>query len=212
MDAILFIAALCAVAVVAVLLARAFYKKPRDWRTEEGELRRPVPAFPRRTLQDQQSEYLDQQLEAVTRAAVTFYARKIMGRGEFEVFRAAMSVTRQSYPSGAYPFYIFPQVSLGQIIGTDAPSQWQADQAHRAINSKRCDFLIADRYGQPIAVLEYQGSGHNLGGTAERRDRVKRIALNKAGVRFVEIRDGTGQDEMQQIIRDLLVQAEKKPA
>jgi hypothetical protein len=214
MGIILFIAALCAAAVVTVLLVRAPHRKTRDLRTGNGALRHPAPVlFPRDTLQDQQSDYLDQQLEAVTRDSVTFYARKVMAPGEFEVFRAAMSVTRQSFPGGVYPFYIFPQVSLGQIIGTNAPApiEWQADQAHRAINSKRCDLLIADRYGNPVAVLEYQGGGHNIGATAERRDRVKRIALEKAGVRFVEIKDGTSQAEMQQTIRNVLTQAEKRP-
>ena len=127
-----------------------------------------------------------------------------MGRGEHELFRAALSVTRQPMPSGTFPFYVFPQVSLGQIIRTSAPDEWQADHAHRAINSKRCDLLIADRNGNPVAVLEYQGSGHDVGGTAKRRDEIKRIALERAGVRFIEIQDGTPQAEIQQIIRQLL--------
>lgn len=213
MDIILFTAALCVVALVAVLFVLALYRKTRDLRTGNGALRHPAPVpFARNTLQDQQSERLDQQLEAVMQDSVSFSPRKVMAHGEFEVFRAAMSVTRQSFPSGTYPFYVFPQVSLGQIIRTTAPMPWQADQAYRAINSKRCDLLIADRYGNPVAVLEYQGSGHNIGGTAERRDRVKRIALEKAGVRFVEIKDGTSQAEIQQTIRELLTQTEKKPA
>ena len=76
--------------------------------------------------------------------------------------------------------------------------------AYRAINSKRCDLVIADRYGNPVAVLEYQGSGHNIGGTAGKRDEIKRIALERAGVRFVEIMDGTTPDEIQRTIRELL--------
>jgi hypothetical protein len=59
-----------------------------------------------------------------------------MNGGEYELFRAALNVTRQSIPSGSYPFYVFPQVSLGQIIRTHALLDWHADQAHRAINSK----------------------------------------------------------------------------
>jgi hypothetical protein len=82
-----------------------------------------------------------------------------MGRGEFELFRAALNVTGSRFRSGQYPFYVFPQVALGQIVRTAAPLEWQADHAHRAINSKRCDLLIADRNGNPVAVLEYQPRG-----------------------------------------------------
>jgi hypothetical protein len=64
--------------------------------------------------------------------------------------------------------------------------------------------LIADRDGHPIVVLEYQGSGHDLDGTAMRRDEIKRIALERAGVRFIEIKDGTAPAEIQRTIRDLL--------
>jgi hypothetical protein len=48
-----------------------------------------------------------------------------MNRGEYELFRAAMGVTRQSLPAGPFPFYVFPQVSLGQIIGTQGA--WERD-------------------------------------------------------------------------------------
>jgi hypothetical protein len=135
---------------------------------------------------------------------VTFSKSRVMGGGEYGLFRAALSVTRQPMPSGSYPFYVFPQVSLGQIIRAHANSDWHADQAHRAINSKRCDLLIADRSGNPIAVLEYQGTGHNIGGTAARRDEIKRIALERAGVRYVEIKYDATPAEMQQMVRDLL--------
>jgi hypothetical protein len=138
------------------------------------------------------------------RERVTFRASRIMGRGEYELFRAAISVTRQPMPAGAFPFYVFPQVSLGQIIRTTAADEWQADQAHRSINSKRCDLLICDRNGNPVAVLEYQGAGHDIGGTAKRRDFIKRVALERAGVRYLEIPDATSPADMQRIIRELL--------
>jgi hypothetical protein len=186
-------AAAVAVTIAAVVIARTLYRSPSS--------------APRKAGKEQQDERLAQQLEAVTRESVTFSTRRVMGRGEFELFRTVLCVTRQPLPTGSYPFYVFPQVSLGQIIRTAAPSDWQADQAHRAINSKRCDLLIADRHGNPVAVLEYQGTGHNIGGTADQRDRIKRIALERAGVRYVEIRDGATPAAIQQIIRALLTRA-----
>jgi hypothetical protein len=53
-------------------------------------------------------------------------------------------------------------------------------------------------------VLEYQGAGHNIDGTARRRDEIKKTALERAGVRYVEIIDSTTSVEMRQIIRQLL--------
>jgi hypothetical protein len=104
-----------------------------------------------------------------------------MGRGEYQLFCSAMKVTGQPMPCGQYPFYVFPQVSLGEIIGSEARD------AYNAINSKRCDLLLADRRGNPVAVLECQGSGHGIGGTAKQRDDGKRRALERAGVSYVEI-------------------------
>lgn len=155
---------------------------------------------PRKSVEEQQSEWLDKQMEAVCRDEVTFYKHRVMGRGERDMFYAALNVIQQPLPSGPYPFYVFPQVSLGQIIGAKAPRSWLANQAHQAINSKRCDLLLSDRQGNPVAVLEYQGEGHNIGGTAARRDEIKRIALEGAGVRFIEIRAGASQAEIRRTV------------
>jgi hypothetical protein len=196
-----------AVAAVALVLARYLYRQTRELHRQTRELRSQhailagqIPI--RKTAEKQQDEQLERQLEAVLREGVIFGTSRIMGRGEYELFRAALSVTRQ--PMLALPFYVFPQVSLGQIIRTTAANEWQARQAHPAINSKRCDLLIADRYGNPIAVLEYHGAGHDIGGSAGRRDQIKRIALGPAGVRYIEIPEGTSWADMQRIIRQLL--------
>jgi hypothetical protein len=57
------------------------------------------------------AEHYAQQFSAVTGQAVTFRKSRIMGRGEYELFRAALTVTGQPMPRGQYPFYVFPQVS-----------------------------------------------------------------------------------------------------
>lgn len=54
------------------------------------------------------------------------------------------------------------------------------------INSKRADFLVVDREGWPVAVIEYQGSGHYQG-NAQERDAVKRTVLPRAGIRYIEV-------------------------
>jgi Protein of unknown function (DUF2726) len=122
------------------------------------------------------AQHYAQQLTAVTEQQITYRKSRVMGRGEFDLFRSAMSVTGQPLPRGEYPFYVFPQVALGQILRTEPASGAAADAAYRAINSKRCDLLLADRSGLPVAVLEFQGSGHYVGDTAQQRDEIKRRA------------------------------------
>ena len=56
--------------------------------------------------------------------------------------------------------------------------------AFRPINAKRCYFLIIDRFGQPVIVIEYQGSGH-LQNHAVERDAIERTALESAGITFM---------------------------
>jgi len=41
----------------------------------------------------ERSEFLDRQVEAVIRQRMTFYRRRMMNRGEYELFRAPFGVT-----------------------------------------------------------------------------------------------------------------------
>jgi hypothetical protein len=133
-----------AIAAVAVLVARLLYRQSCELGRQNAVLRGRTPI--RKTAEQQQDERLERQLEAVMRERVTFRASRIMGRGEYELFRAALAVTRQPMPAS---WYVFPQVALGQIIRTTAADDWQADQAHRSINSKRCDLLNLRPQRQP---------------------------------------------------------------
>jgi hypothetical protein len=81
------------------------------------------------------------------------------------------------------------QVSLGEVLSSpDA-------RAYSAINSKRVDLLIVSRSGDPIAAIEYHGHGHYQG-TAAARDAVKKEALRKAGVRYIEVTPESGTADM----------------
>jgi hypothetical protein len=87
------------------------------------------------------------------------------------------------------------QVCLGEVLSSpDA-------RAFSAINSKRVDVLLVDEDSQPIAAIEYQGSGHYQGSAAA-RDAVKKEALRRAGVRYIEIStDHTPKDLATEIAR-----------
>ena len=84
---------------------------------------------------------------------------------------------------------VMAQVRLGEILySPDA-------RAYSAINGKRVDLLIVSRGGDPIAAIEYQGHGRYQG-TAAARDAVKKEAVRKAGVRYIEVTPESGTESM----------------
>ena len=96
-------------------------------------------------------------------------------------------ITRQR-PERRYR--VFAEISLGAFVATEGPRDRKeiGQLAWRAISAKRLDFLIIDGRGFPAVAVEYHGTGHHQeGGQAAARDAVKRRALEKAGIEFVEI-------------------------
>jgi hypothetical protein len=93
------------------------------------------------------------------------------------------------------------QVSLGEVLSSSDA------RAYSAINSKRVDLLIVSRNGDPIAAIECQGHGHYQG-TAAARDAVKREALRKADVRYIEVTLERGIEDMAREI-SRIAQAER---
>lgn len=88
------------------------------------------------------------------------------------------------------------QVSLGEILAS------KQEDAFRAVNSKRVDFLIVDTRARPLGVVEYQGGGHHQG-TAAARDAVKKAALRRASIDYYEISAGDTPAELRAIIQKL---------
>jgi len=130
-----------AVAICAVYLAFRFFREnrqlARDLRRyqqqvenlllENRKLTAPKPP-PRKTPEQweaereaQQAERQTKQLRDVQLEDVTFITQKVMSGGELDMFYAGRDVTGQSRPINPYPFYIFPQVSLGEIMRTSSP-------------------------------------------------------------------------------------------
>lgn len=132
----------------------------------------------------------DDQLYFVTNS--TFQKRTIMNKSEYALFCKLERMLSKHHRT----YRVFPQVSLGEIIGS------KDENAFRSINSKRVDFAIINAWGEPCAVVEYQGSGHYQGNAAL-RDAVKREACNKANVRFFEIPAQYSDVEIEQVERFL---------
>lgn len=131
--------------------------------------------------------------EAITDAAdqlrivceAVFDKRRILNKAETRVLQAAEAAIR----AADLPWRVMAQVSLGEVLTT--PDR----RAYGTINSKRVDLLVVTRLGDPVAAIEYQGSGHYQG-NAPARDAVKREALRRAGVRYIELTPEHGPDDL----------------
>jgi hypothetical protein len=148
---------------------------------------------PFRPAKDRAADLTDpgQQLHAVM--AASFERRKLLSSSEYKVFKIVeddIAVARRGYR-------VFAQTCLGEILSSPD------DDAFHSINSKRVDILIVDRGGWPAVAVEYQGNGHYQG-TAAARDAIKKEALRKAGVRYVDVSENDSPAQIRSRIREQL--------
>ena len=125
--------------------------------------------------------------------AASFEKRRLLNRSEYQAFKiieADIAAARRGYR-------VFAQTSLGEVLRSPD------EDAFHSINSKRVDILIVDKGGWPVAAVEYQGDGHYQG-TAAARDAVKKEALRKAGIRYVEITATDSAEQIRSRVREQL--------
>ena len=125
-----------------------------------------------------------------------FEKRRLLSKPESRVLYAAERAIREE----KLAWRVMAQVSLGEVLASpDA-------RAYGAINSKRVDILIVSSSGVPIAAIEYQGNGHYQGSAAA-RDAVKKEALRRAGVRYMEVTPEHDLDERaRELVRAAMVE------
>jgi hypothetical protein len=122
-----------------------------------------------------------------------FGARRVMSKGEYGVFKA-VEAEAAAFRDG---YRVFAQTSLGEVL-------WSEDsRAYSAINSKRVDILVIGPTGLPVLAVEHQGPGHYQGDAAA-RDAVKKEALRRAGVAYLEVSDGELPDGVRAKVREIL--------
>jgi len=131
------------------------------------------------------------QLDAVM--AAPFEKQRVLSPAEYRVFR----IIENELSTAQRGYRIFGQTSLGEILRSPCPN------AFSSINSKRADILVIDPYGWPVLVVEYQGSGHYQG-TAAARDAIKKEALRKAGVRYLEVGESDSDNQIRSRVREQL--------
>jgi hypothetical protein len=130
--------------------------------------------------------------------AADFARNKVMSRSEYEVFMIVEDEAR------AFRGHrVFAQTSLGEILTS------RDDRAFRCINSKRVDVLVVAWNGYPVVAVEYQGGGHYQNDAAA-RDAVKKEALRKAGVEYVEIASAHSPNEVRRLVRTALGRADNR--
>jgi hypothetical protein len=121
------------------------------------------------------------QMKAI--AQVGFKTVPLLNRSEYKLLPLLESIARD-LRSG---HWVMAQTSLGEILKiSTAPDDNLKSAAFASINAKRLDFAIFDRAGHIALAIEYQGQGHYQP-SAFMRDAVKREALRKAGVPFLEV-------------------------
>ena len=128
-----------------------------------------------------------EQLRAVM--AGTFTAKNVLSRTEARVMHAA----ERAIAAAGLKWRVMAQVALGEVLASDD------EAAFRAINAKRVDLLIVSAKSEPLAAIEYQGQGHYQG-TAPARDAIKKEALRKAGIRYIEITYEHGPEDVKREI------------
>ena len=111
--------------------------------------------------------------------------------------RRLLAVIDQALTEYSPGWRAMAQVCLGEILAS------QDQDAFLAINSKRVDLLIVDANCQPLHAIEFQGTGHHQG-TAAARDAVKKEALRRAGIGYVEVVSGDTPAEVRAMVRKLV--------
>jgi hypothetical protein len=128
-------------------------------------------------FQDNDVSATENQIRFITDGRIT--KSSILNQEERRLYWPLISIAKD------HNLYLFAQVNLGTYLRTDDSEV--GNKTYGSINSKRTDFLMADRSFIPVLAIEYNGAGH-FGKTAdnrrnaEHRDEVKRIALAKAGI------------------------------
>ncbi|MED5543800.1 DUF2726 domain-containing protein [Novosphingobium decolorationis] len=126
-----------------------------------------------------------------------FSAQPLLNRPE----RRLMSVLDACVREGAPDWRVMAQVSMGEIVRSDD------EDAYFAVNSKRVDLLVVNDAYEPLHAIEFQGTGHHLGRDAAARDAVKREALRKAGIGYVEVASGDSPSDVRLAVAKLLRQS-----
>lgn len=167
-------------------------KRRAYWRGRKargkGETRKVAPT------KDTPASTTDTAAEQLKRVmTASFKARPLLNKPE----RRLLGVIDQALAEHSPGWRAMGQVSLGEIL-------WSEDKdAFWAINAKRVDLLIVDADCRPLHAVEFQGTGHHSSDETAARDAVKKEALRRAGIGYVEVVSGDTPTKVRKIIKEI---------
>lgn len=132
-----------------------------------------------------------EQLRVVMEA--DFQSRALLNAGERRLLAHLDRILIEEAPG----WRAMGQVALGEILASEDRD------AYAAINAKRVDLLIVDAECRPLHAVEFQGKGHHQGSAAA-RDAVKKEALRRAGIGYVEVVSGDTPAHVRDMVRRLV--------
>jgi hypothetical protein len=183
---------LCAGVLIGIGLEKfARWQNRQKWQRRNGKRGRIVP-FERQRVPDAAD-----QLRTVMKAE--FKPQRLLNKCETRLFKAIDNMVLGARPD----WQVMAQVSLGEILRCEDKA------AYACINSKRVDLLIVDDECRPLHAIEYQGGAHFKGAHATAaRDAVKKEALRRAGIGYVEVVGGEmSPAELRRLIEKLVRKA-----
>ena len=191
---ILLVALLFVGAMIGIYVERfVSWQNRRAWRRRK-ERHGKLPFQPRHDARAERVPDAADQLRTVMKAE--FKAQPLLNKSEVRLFKAMDKMVVELAPPG---WQVMAQVSLGEIL------RCEDQKAYACINSKRVDLLIVDEECRPLHAIEYQGGAHFKGAHATAaRDAVKKEALRRAGIGYVEVVAGDTPAELRRVVERLV--------
>jgi hypothetical protein len=196
--ALLFVGGVVGIAIERVTSASERAKKRAYWQgrnSAKGKVvafRKDKATIPLKGTPERATHDAAEQLRCVMEAE--FSARPLLNQKERRLLACLDKALAEETPG----WRAMGQVSLGEILASPD------NDAFFAVNSKRVDLLIVDDECRPLHAIEFQGKGHHTGANTAGRDAVKKEALRRAGIGYVEVVSGDTPAEVREIVRKLV--------
>lgn len=166
-------------------------KRRAYWRGRKSRRNKATKNSPWNEKSASSTDTAAEQLKRVMTAS--FKARPLLNKPERRLLGVIDQVLAEHNPG----WRAMGQVSLGEIL-------WSDDKdAFWAINAKRVDLLIVDADCRPLHAVEFQGTGHHTSDETAARDAVKKEALRRAGIGYVEVVSGDTPAKVREMIKIL---------
>ncbi len=169
------------------------WQKRRKWQQRQQRQGKVSPFQPKSDPIPKKVADAADQLRTVRKA--DFKAQPLLNKSEARLFRLIDKIVLELRPD----WQVMAQVSLGEIL------RCEDRDAYWCINAKRVDLLIVDADCKPVHAIEYQGGAHFKGAHATAaRDAVKKEALRRAGIGYVEVVAGDTPAELRRVVERLV--------